>query len=128
MPAPTPSAAPPSAPRISPNRTSSAIFIVVFSRIDAPKPPDWSHDGAGRFNAAECGDGQFDRREVRDSGAHGAFDARGEGLGQILAEQLLNQIERIEERTEFGDAPIAQGVELRDVELHNAPVVAFFHQ
>ena len=41
-----------------------------------------------------------------------------------MAEHLLDEIERIEERAVHEDAAVAQGEEFRDLEMHDAVVVA----
>ena len=61
------------------------------------------------------------------SSPHGVAHAGGKGVGQVLAEQLLDQIERIEKSAVFEDAPAAQREEFRDLEPHD-PVIAALAQ
>lgn len=51
-------------------------------------------------------------------------DAAGKLFGQVAAEQLLDEIERVEKRAVFDDETIAQCEEFGDRQLHDAFVVA----
>src|ERR1700692_3897499 len=64
------------------------------------------------------------RNDEDRSPPHGAAHAGGERIGQVLAEQLLDEIERIEKRAVLEDASVAQCKEFRDLEMHDAVVVA----
>src|ERR1700687_2540550 len=55
---------------------------------------------------------------------HRAAYAGGECVGQVLAQQLLHKIERIEKRAVYQDASAAQRKELRGLDLHDAVIVA----
>src|SRR5258708_5415829 len=75
----------------------------------------------------KCRSGARKARVRNDEGSsppHGVAHAGGEGVGQVLAEQLLHEIERIEERAMNEDTPAAQRIELRDLEMHDAIIVA----
>src|SRR3977135_2980282 len=56
--------------------------------------------------------------------SHGVAHAGGKCVGQVLAEQLLHEVERIEERAVFEDTPVARREKLRGFELHDAAIVA----
>src|SRR3954471_12942265 len=90
MPAMIPNAAPPSAPRIDPNRANSAIFI------DGSVPqPDSLVAVAGQcVQGAEELAGRR-RRPFPGSGPDSTLHDGGECVGQIAAEQLLDQVEGI---------------------------------
>src|ERR1700692_3059889 len=63
------------------------------------------------------------RNDEDSSPPHGAAHAGGERIGQVVAEQLLDEIERIEKRAVLEDASVAQCKEFRDLEMHAAGVV-----
>jgi hypothetical protein len=65
---------------------------------------------------------------MRSSGSHGALYNGSECVGQVAAEQLLDQVEGIEKGTVLDDAPRAQREEFRKVELHQALIIALLHE
>src|SRR3979490_3241117 len=72
-------------------------------------------EGSGRVEHALC------------LSPHGVAHAGGKGVGQGLAEQLLDEIARIEKSAVFEDASAAQREEFRDLEPHD-PVIATLAQ
>src|ERR1700730_9287430 len=114
-----PSAAPPSAPSTRPSRTSNAIFMMWFLYVDVRKASQLVATAAARFNVGMKI--KFDI-EMLFHGAsfalcaperpgnlspHRAAHAGGERVGQVLAQQLLHKIERIEKRAVYQDASAA---------------------
>src|ERR1700724_4726567 len=111
-----PSAAPPSAPKISPSTTSSAIFMEDGTPVDDRKQPgDKSAQAAVRFNG-----------EATVFGLHSPSNhagLAGQHVRDIALQYLLHQIEGIQDLADLGDTPLAQGVERGEVELHDPLVV-----
>jgi hypothetical protein len=64
------------------------------------------------------------RNDEGSSPPHRVAHTGGEGVGQVLAKQLLHEIERIEKRAMDEDTPAAQRIELRGLEMHDAVIVA----
>src|ERR1041384_5916647 len=102
MPAPTPRAAPPSAPNTNPSRASSAIFMAVAcltSGVGRRKA------GGGSSSSCDCrrmGCGRRNRWLRLVAAQQGA---------EIALHQLLNQVERIGDLVDGGDAAVAQAEE-----------------
>src|SRR5450432_1117600 len=77
----------------------------------------------------ESRDSGFALRAPRNDGVitsprHGVAHAGGEGVGQVAAKQLLDEIERIEKCAMHQDTSAAQRKKLRGLKLHDAVIVA----
>jgi hypothetical protein len=97
------------------------IFSGRAPGADLTAALDWACPGSSPGQAPHQVQGHVLAGATNSSGPRRPLDDGGECVGQVVAEQLLDQVEGIEKRAVFDDTPRAQRKEIRNIELQQIP-------